>query len=97
MNIRSIRVYQAVTFEKSASNNFTTDFIPGKPAIELNYLKDVNAVEIKSPKDHVIVPITNISAIHVKTKTSDEEQEVKKAERSGTKSGVRASEIKRPK
>ena len=94
--LKAIRTYQAVTFERKSVTFFTLHQLPGKPIIKLKYLKDMNAIEIKSDKDHVLVPVTNVSAMYLWTDVDNETVEHKVTE-SKKKFKIKASEIKRPK
>lgn len=96
LRIKAVKTYQSVTFERKSVNYFSIVFIPNQPDLSIELLKDINAVEIKSDKDHVIIPLTNISAIHP---WKDEDDDNLKAieERKKLVVGIKASEIKRPK
>lgn len=96
LELKAIRTYQAVTFEKSSVTFFTKHILPGKPRVELNYLKEFNAIEIKSTRDHIIVPVTNVSAMYLWTAADRERISEKAAESKKKKPQVKASEIKRP-
>lgn len=96
MNIRAIKTYQSITFEKRSENFFTVVPISGKPPVKITLMKDLAAIEVKSDKDHVIIPLTNVSCIHPWIAEDD----VLEAEREARKNltvGVHPSEIKRPK
>lgn len=94
MKIRAIKTYQSVSFEKRAENFFSIVPIQGKPAIEINLLPELMAVEVKSNKDHVIIPLTNISAIHPWI-AEDDVNEQEREERKKLKVGIAPSEIRR--
>ena len=96
MKIRAIKTYQSVTFEKRSENFFSIVPISGKPAIEINLLKDILAIEVKSDKDHVIIPLTNVSAIHPWIEEDDVNAK-EREDRKQLKVGISSSEIKRPK
>jgi len=84
--IRSIRCYQAVSFEKSNETTFIVKGTQRKKPVNVTMDTELPGVHIKSSKDHIFVPITNISCIHYECPLSiakDEEDakeiEVKKA------------------
>lgn len=81
--IDSVRIYQAVSFEKKNETFFSTRSIANKPACTISLCTDIDAVEVISAKDHILIPLTNISCIYLKspTKIQDEKKaskEVKK-------------------
>jgi hypothetical protein len=93
--IDSIRVYQSVSFEKKQETFFSTRQLNVTPGRTILLNEKYSAVEIKSETDHIMIPMTNVSAIYFKSdlkKKQIEEAENAKAK----KVGVRASEIKRP-
>ena len=84
MKIRSIKVYQSVLFEKSMESSFSVHFIPHKAPVSLEYKAELGMIEVKSEKDHILIPLSNISAIHLWVKEDDErvkhlDNEMKKA------------------
>jgi len=95
MKIRAIKTYQSVTFEKRSENFFSIIPISGKPAIEINMIKELMAIEVKSDKDHVIIPLTNVSAIHPWI-AEDEINAQEREDRKKLKVAVNPNEIKRP-
>lgn len=60
MKIKAIKTYQAVSFQKSLHNYFTAERDAFRD-LELELLKDVGCVAIKSAKDHILVPLTNVA------------------------------------
>lgn len=93
--IKAVTTYQSVIFEKKNETHFTTLPVAGKPTIELKFVKELMAIEIKSDKDHVLIPLTNIGAIYLWTKEDDKYLE-RKEEAKNVKTGVKAEDIKRP-
>jgi len=71
MKIKSIRVYQSVAFDKKQDTFFTTAKIPNRKSVNLKYNKEINGIEIFNTNDHVIVPVTNISSIHLWTESEN--------------------------
>lgn len=99
MKIRAIRTYQSVIFDKKNESYFANLKLPNKVPTEITLLEKLNVVEVKNDNDHILIPLSNVSCIHVWTDASIQEQTKKDAEAAEalTKpSGIRASEIKRP-
>jgi hypothetical protein len=69
-NIHSVRTYQAVKFEQKMDTFFSTDVTPNRSAVEIRLIDGVG-IELKSEKDHVIVPFPNISGIYLRTEFKD--------------------------
>lgn len=96
MKIKSVRTYQAVTFEKRNENVFTIVPLDNRPNVEISFYGDSNQlVSIKSSKDHVIIPITNISAIYLWNEDDSKREQEKEIEKSKPQ-GIKAQDIKRP-
>jgi len=92
--IDSIRLYQAIVFEKKSVSYFLTRKIKGKVAVEVSL--EPLGVEIKSDLDHVLVPYANVSCVYYRSKIK--EDLIKQGEDAIAKNvGVRSSEISRPK
>jgi len=95
MDIFQVRVYQSVTFEGRSENYFNAEGRNGKSNLDLTILPDLNMVKIQSPKDAILVPFTNVSCLYLNTEkrkqTVEQDNKNKKA-----KSGLKASEIKKP-
>jgi hypothetical protein len=49
----------------------------------LEIIEDINAVSIKSERDHILVPLTNISAVYLKSPIKREQEVKNKKERHG--------------
>lgn len=91
--IKAVKTYQAVQFEKAQCSNFTIVHTENKPKVELNLI-DNTFIEVKSEKDHIYIPITNISCINFHNVFDVENEEFKKAE---AKKTLTPTEVKRPK
>jgi len=78
-NIDAIRCYQSVMFEKRQETFFASRQINEKAPLQLEIIEDINAVSIKSERDHILVPLTNVSAVYLKSPLKIE-QEKKEAE-----------------
>lgn len=102
LKIKSIKCYQSVEFgpKKGSNNYFSIIQSPGKPQISISVDtlgSSTDVIRIESEEDVVHVPFTNISAIQYVNKRDEQylkNQEVEKSKTS--KTGVKASEIKRP-
>ena len=94
--IYSIIVYQAVQFEKSNHTYFSTSDVNGTPGRKIEINEDWGGVEISSNRDHILVPVTNISVINFKSPIRIEN--IKKSEDARAKNvGIKPHEISRPK
>lgn len=97
MKIKAIKTYQAVTFEKRTETFFTSIENGAKKTVEMQIRPELMCVEIKTALDHVLVPFTNVSAIHIVTDQALAEVEEARAEKANRKVGVALQDIKRPK
>ena len=80
-DIDSVRIYQAVMFNRSNETFFSTRKINHTPGREIELLDDLQALSIKSDTDHIIVPLTNVSAIYLKSPLKIEQAQKDEAER----------------
>ncbi len=62
MKIHAIKTYQAVSFQGKMHNYFTEALNLGLLDIELSTFESIG-VQIKTPKDTIVVPYANIAAI----------------------------------
>ena len=74
-DIDAIRCYQAVMFEKRQETFFATRQINEKAPLKLEIIEDISAVSIKSERDHILVPLTNVSAVYLKSPIKIEQRE----------------------
>lgn len=95
MKIKSVRTYQAVMFEKIPQTYFSMIEIANKPKIELKLTEDTGAhfIEVKSEKDLVYIPLSNISGIYTFNQSDEENLNFAKAE---AKKTLTPTEPKRP-
>lgn len=93
--IDSVRVYQAVQFEKRQETFFSTRTNPNtkKKGVIIKINKEYNAIEIKSAVDHVMVPFTNVSCVYFKSEIKKEQIEQSKK---AVSSNPNNKDIKRP-
>ena len=80
-NIDSIRCYQSVMFEKRQETFFASRQINEKAPLQLEIIEDINAVSIKSERDHILVPLTNVSAVYLKSPLKIEQEQKDAKER----------------
>lgn len=92
--IKSVRTYQSVMFDKNSHTFFSQIDIPNKPKIKLK-LVDNMFIEVISDTDNVYIPLTNISGIYFYN-SRDEVNAKFRDEESKKPTGVKDSEIKRP-
>ena len=99
LNIKAIRCYQSVFFHGTMHTSFNNLKNPNNPreeVVSLTYMPELHAVEVKDSKDHVIVPLTNVSSINLYSKI-DEEVAERAPKLRGEKRALKPTEIKRPK
>lgn len=64
--IDAVRVYQSIAFDKKNETHFSTrDSAKKQVKIEFHHM--LSAIKISSATDSVIVPLTNVSAIYLKS------------------------------
>ena len=80
-DIDANRCYQAVMFEKRQETFFATRQINEKAPLKLEIIEDISAVSIKSERDHILVPLTNVSAVYLKSPIKIEQREKDAVER----------------
>ena len=80
-DIHMVRVYQAVTFEKSSHTTFFTSRVNKNPACEVIVHNDLGMVEFKSDKDNILVPYPNVSCIYLKSQQRRDNDEHLAAEK----------------
>ena len=93
-DIDAIRCYQSVMFEKTNETFFASRQINNRKPLELELIENLNVVSIKSDRDHVLIPLTNVSCVYLKSPMKLEQEEKDKEER--TKVGI-SNVIKKPK
>tara|TARA_R110002167_G_C12637648_1_gene648103 strand:- start:1308 stop:1616 length:309 start_codon:yes stop_codon:yes gene_type:complete len=95
--IDSIRCYQAVMFNKGNETFFASRKINNVEPLELELIEGLNAVSIKSDRDHIIVPLTNVSAVYLKSPVKIEQAEKDEIERNkvATPSVIKKPRVRR--
>ena len=86
--IRMVRAYQAVAFEKQNETTFIVKGTDRKKPCSIVINTELHGVEIKSDKDHVLIPMTNISCIYFESPQSVKEEEDKKKEAARVKKQI---------
>ena len=79
--IDSIRCYQAVMFNKRQDTFFATRQINERIPLKLELIEGINVISIKSERDHILIPLTNVSAIYLKSPLKVEQEEKNNVER----------------
>jgi hypothetical protein len=79
--IDSIRCYQSVMFEKTNETFFASRQINNRKPLELELIESLNVVSIKSDRDHVLIPLTNVSCVYLKSPMKLEQEEKDSEER----------------
>jgi len=80
-DIDAIRCYQAVMFNKGNETFFATRRINADVALEIEIVEDLKVISIKSERDHILIPLTNVSAIYLKSPIKLEQAENDRIER----------------
>ena len=93
-NIDAIRCYQSVMFDKRNETFFASRQINERRPIELKIIEELQMISIKSDKDHIIVPLTNVSAIYLKSPVKKEQAESDKAEKAKPISKTESKKIR---
>ena len=86
--IDAIRCYQAVMFNKGNETFFASRRINAQIALEIEIVEDLKVVSVKSDRDHILIPFTNVSAIYLKSpvKLEQAEKDTKEREKKVTPS-----------
>ena len=79
--IDAVRCYQSVMFDKRQETFFATRQINNKQPIELEIIEELQMISIKSESDHILIPLTNVSAIYLKSPIKVEQAEKDAKER----------------
>ena len=80
-NIDAIRCYQSVMFDKRQETFFATRQINHKRPIEIEIIEGINMVSIKNDNDHILIPVTNVSCVYLKSPIKLEQEKKDKEER----------------
>tara|TARA_R100000664_G_scaffold651_1_gene1940 strand:- start:1005 stop:1313 length:309 start_codon:yes stop_codon:yes gene_type:complete len=79
--IDAIRCYQSVMFEKTNETFFASRQINNRKPLELELIQNLNVVSVRSDRDHILIPLTNISCVYLKSPMKKEQEEKDIAER----------------
>ena len=95
--IDAIRCYQSVMFEKTNETFFASRQINNRKPLELEIIENLNVISIKSDRDHVLIPLTNVSCVYLKSPIKVEQEEKDKEERDkvGTSNVIKKPRVKR--
>ena len=87
-SIDSIRTYQAVMFDKVTETFFSTRQINQRFPVKLELIESLKVVSIKNDSDHILVPLTNVSAVYLKSplKVKQEKNELEEKMKLNAKS-----------
>ena len=66
-DIDAIRCYQSVMFDKRQETFFATRQINNRMPLELEIIEGLQMISIKSESDNILIPLTNVSAIYLKS------------------------------
>ena len=80
-NIDAIRCYQSVMFEKTNETFFASRQINNRKPLELEIIEGINMVSIRSDRDHILIPLTNVSCVYLKSPIKLEQEKKDKEER----------------
>jgi hypothetical protein len=69
--IDAVRVYQSIQFDKKNETHFSTRNL-AKKQVKIEFHNTLSAIKITSTTDCVIVPLTNVSAIYLKSPIKQE-------------------------
>ena len=96
-NIDAIRCYQSVMFEKTNETFFASRKINNSKPLELEIIEGINMVSIRSDRDHILVPLTNVSCVYLKSpiKKEQEEKDIEKRSQSLTSNVIKKPKVKR--
>ena len=79
--IDAVRCYQSVMFDKRQETFFASRQINNRLPIELEIVEELQMISIKSESDHILIPLTNVSAIYLKSPIKVEQAEKDAKER----------------
>ena len=96
-NIDAIRCYQSVMFEKTNETFFASRQINNRKPLELEIIEGINMVSIISDRDHILIPLTNVSCVYLKSpiKKEQEEKDIEKRSQSLTSNVIKKPKVKR--
>ena len=77
----AIRCYQSVMFEKRQETFFASRQINEKAPLKIEIIEGINVVSLKSERDHILVPLTNVSAVYLKSPIKRERETKDSSER----------------
>ena len=93
-DIDSVRCYQSVMFEKRQETFFASRQINEKAPLKIEIIEGINVVSLKSERDHILIPLTNVSAVYLKSPIKKEQEIRDSIERHG-KTVIAEPKVKR--
>ena len=96
-NIDAIRCYQSVMFEKTNETFFASRQINNRKPLELEIIEGINMVSIKSERDHILIPLTNVSCVYLKSpiKKEQEKKDIEERDKVGVSNVIKKPKVKR--
>jgi len=84
--IDAIRCYQAVMFNKGNETFFASRQINYRSPLQIDIIDSLQVVSVKSERDHILIPLTNISAIYLKSpiKIEQEQKDIEERKKENT-------------
>jgi hypothetical protein len=95
MRIKSVKVYQAVSFDKKLHTFFLAESSGNnKPIITIEFMPEILCIKFSNDNDTVLVPLTNVASIQLHSKNTEEHDAWVK-EQKNAKVGVKSHEAKK--
>ena len=96
-DIDAIRCYQSVMFEKTNETFFASRQINNRKPLELEIIEGINMVSIRSDRDHILIPLTNVSCVYLKSpmKKEQEKKDIEERNKSGVSNVIKKPKVKR--
>ena len=95
-DIDAIRCYQSVMFDKRQETFFATRQINNRQPLELEIIEELQMISLKSERDHILIPLTNVSAIYLKSPIKLELEEKAKIEREKPVAETKLVKLRKP-
>tara|TARA_R110001583_G_scaffold23991_9_gene87905 strand:- start:232 stop:483 length:252 start_codon:yes stop_codon:yes gene_type:complete len=81
-------------FEKRQETFFASRQINEKAPLKIEIIEGINVVSLKSERDHILIPLTNVSAVYLKSPIKKEQEIRDSIERQG-KTVIAEPKVKR--
>jgi len=79
IDIKSIRAYQAVSFESKLDTFFSVEQTPNRAGCKIEIVDGIGVL-LSTAKDSVIVPFTNISGMYLQTEYKTQKEAAHRAD-----------------